>query len=202
MEAAPKPTRERIIDAAGKLFYADGVHSVSMDAIAEASAVTKRTLYYHFRSKDDLIAAWLETRDQPNLAAFRHWFSRAEGDVAARIRAIFTALGRAARRGDWKGCGFLRISVELVKLPGHPAVVAARAHKKRVDEWLETVLEAAGHGGHTASSNTASLARQIVLLMDGAFADALLYRDAVWFDDAGLAAETLIRAELRRRAQG
>jgi AcrR family transcriptional regulator len=43
--------------------------------VAEKAAVTKRTLYYHFDSKDELIAAYLETRDQPNLAVYRRWFA-------------------------------------------------------------------------------------------------------------------------------
>lgn len=52
-----KPTRERLLAAAGKLFRAEGIRAVSVDAVAEKAKVTKRTLYYHFRSKDDLIAA-------------------------------------------------------------------------------------------------------------------------------------------------
>ncbi len=60
------PTRERIISAAAKLFYNEGIRSVSVDAVAEEAGVTKRTLYYHFASKDDLIGAYLEARDQPN----------------------------------------------------------------------------------------------------------------------------------------
>ncbi|WP_052096069.1 hypothetical protein [Paracoccus versutus] len=62
--------------------------------------------YYHFRSKDDLIAAWLEMRDQPNLAAFPHWFARAKGDLADKVQVIFDNLARSARRRAWKGCGF------------------------------------------------------------------------------------------------
>src|SRR5882757_3550675 len=53
------PTRERIISAANALFYNDGIRGVSVDAVAAKAGVTKRTLYYHFRSKDDLVAAYL-----------------------------------------------------------------------------------------------------------------------------------------------
>ena len=58
------PTRERIISAANALFYNDGIRGVSVDAVAEKAGVTKRTLYYHFRSKDELVAAYLAGRDQ------------------------------------------------------------------------------------------------------------------------------------------
>ena len=75
-------TRERIIAAASKLFYGQGIRNVGMDLIAEKAGVTKRTLYYHFRSKDDLVAAYLDARDQPNLALFQRWFAETKGDLA------------------------------------------------------------------------------------------------------------------------
>src|SRR5215510_10048019 len=96
MAASSNPTRERIISAASKLFYDDGIRSVSVDAVAEKAGLTKRTLYYHFRSKDDLVAAYLEVRDQPNLALFRRWFAEADGDLPAKVQAIFDHLARNA----------------------------------------------------------------------------------------------------------
>ena len=181
------PTRERIIEAAGKLFHAEGIRAVSVDAVAEKAGLTKRTLYYHFRSKDDLIAAYLETRDQPNLALFQRWFGEADGDVADKVRAIFTNLAASARHPKWKGCGFLRTSVELVTMPGHPAMVIGRAHKKRVEGWLGSVFVDAGCGA-------GELARQVILLLDGAFAVVLLHRDPSYMETAGDAAARLIRA--------
>ena len=173
-------TRERILQASAKLFYRDGVRAVSVDAIAEKAGVTKRTLYYHFRSKDDLIAAYLEERDQPNLALFQRWFAEAEGSLAEKIEAIFRQLARSARHPKWKGCGFLRTSVELVEFPGHPAMVAGRIHKKRVEDWLGETL------------GDPLLARQIALLMDGAFATVLLQRDPSYLEAAGQAAARLV----------
>ncbi|AJA10972.1 MULTISPECIES: TetR/AcrR family transcriptional regulator [Sphingomonadales] len=182
-------TRDRIIEAAGKLFHAEGIRAVSVDAVAEKAGLTKRTLYYHFRSKDDLIAAYLETRDQPNLALFQRWFGEAEGDVADKVRAIFTNLAASARHPKWKGCGFLRTSVELVTMPGHPAMVIGRAHKKRVEDWLGSVFADAGFG-----AGAGELARQVILLLDGAFAVVLLHRDPGYMESAGDAAALLIRA--------
>lgn len=182
------PTRERIITAAGKLFHSEGIRAVSVDAVAEKAGLTKRTLYYHFRSKDDLIAAYLETRDQPNLALFQRWFEESDGDVADKVRAIFTNLAASARHPKWKGCGFLRTSVELINLPGHPAMTIGRAHKKRVEAWLCSVLSEAG-----IVSGAPDLARQVILLLDGAFAVVLLHRDASYMESAGDAAASLIR---------
>ena len=67
--------------AAAKLFYAEGIRAVSLDAVADKAGVTKRTFYYHFTSKDELVAATLEARDQPNLALFQRWFEAA-GEAA------------------------------------------------------------------------------------------------------------------------
>ncbi|MCA6114746.1 TetR/AcrR family transcriptional regulator [Bradyrhizobium sp. WSM 1738] len=183
-------TRERIISAANALFYNDGIRGVSVDAVAEKAGVTKRTLYYHFRSKDDLVAAYLTGRDQPNLALFRQWFTKAEGGLPAKVEAIFRNLARSARHPKWKGCGFLRTSAELANMPGHPAIRIGAAHKKKFEEWLRATFEAEG------IAEPLRLARQILLLLDGSFAVVLLHRDSSYMETAGEAAHALIEAAL------
>ncbi|MBB4577437.1 AcrR family transcriptional regulator [Rhizobium lentis] len=182
------PTRERIISAAAKLFYNEGIRSVSVDAVAEKAGVTKRTLYYHFASKDDLIGAYLEARDQPNLALFQRWFAETEGNPADKVQGIFRNLASSARHSKWKGCGFLRTAAELANMPGHPAMKIGTAHKKKVEDWLRVMFEAAGIG-----TGAPQLARQIVLLLDGSFALVLLHRDPAYIEAAGDAARSLIR---------
>lgn len=182
------PTRDRIVSAASTLFYSEGIRAVSVDAVAEKAGVTKRTLYYHFASKDDLIAAYLDRRDQPNLALFKRWFSETEGDVADKVRGVFLNLAISARHPRWKGCGFLRTSAELANMPGHPAMKVGAAHKRRVEDWLNEVLEAAGLGAQARM-----LARQTILLLDGCFAVVLLHRDPSYMETAGEAAHALIR---------
>ena len=181
-------TRERIIEAAAKLFYNEGVRAVSVDAVAEKANVTKRTLYYHFDSKDELIAAYLETRDQPNLAVYRRWFAETDGNLPAKIKGIFDNLARSARHPKWKGCGYLRTSAELANMPGHPAIKVGAAHKKNVEEWLRSLFEEQ----HLAEPP--KLARQIVLLLDGSFAAVLLHRDPTYMETAGDAAAALVAA--------
>ena len=183
-------TRERIVTAAGKLFYGEGIRAVSMDAVAEKAGVTKRTLYYHFVSKDELVAAYLHGRDQPNLALFQKWFAGTEGGLADKARGIFTNLARSARHPKWKGCGFLRTTAELANMPGHPAVTVGAAHKKRIEGWLQEVFEAEG------IECGLPLARQVMLLMDGSFAVALLHRDPSYMETAGEAACLLVKAAL------
>ncbi len=187
------PTPDRIVAAATKLFYSDGIRGVSVDAVAAKAGVTKRTLYYHFRSKDDLVAAYLAARDQPNLALFKQWFDAAEGGLPAKVQNIFRNLARSARHPKWKGCGFLRTSAELANLPGHPAIRIGAAHKKKFEDWLRIGFEAEGIRAAEL------LARQIVLLLDGSFAVVLLHRDASYMETAGEAAFSLVEAASRAR---
>jgi AcrR family transcriptional regulator len=187
------PTRERIISAASKLFYSEGVRAVSVDAVAEKAGVTKRTLYYHFTSKDELVAAYLEGRDQPNLALFKQWFDAGAGGLAVKVQAIFNNLAKSARHPKWKGCGFLRTSAELANMPGHPAMKIGAAHKKKFEEWLRVTFEA------ERIADAPLLARQILLLLDGSFAVVLLHRDPSYMESAGEAAFSLIEAAQKSR---
>jgi AcrR family transcriptional regulator len=187
MEPSARSTHEQIVDAANRLFYKEGIRAVSVDAIAEKAGITKKTLYYHFRSKDDLIAAYLSARDQPNLKLYAQWFDAADGDLADKVEAIFLNIARSARHPKWKGCGFLRTAAELANLPGHPAMKIGATHKKKFEAWLDERFEAEGLIG------AETLARQIVLLLDGAFSTMLVHRDPAYAEAAGLAAAALVR---------
>jgi AcrR family transcriptional regulator len=189
-------TPERIVAAASALFYRDGIRAVSVDAVADKAGVTKRTLYYHFRSKDDLVAAYLAARDQPNLALFRTWFDDTPGDVAVKVRGIFRRLAASARHPKWRGCGFLRTSAELANMPGHPAIRIGAAHKKKFELWLATVFAAEQIGA------AQDLARQVLLLLDGSFAVVLLHRDPTYMETAGDAAFVLVDAARRTGGLG
>ena len=188
-----KPAHEKIVDAANSLFYREGIRAVSVDAVAEKAGVTKKTLYYHFKSKDDLVAEYLASRDQPNLKLYEKWYETADGDMADRIEAIFQNLARSARHPKWKGCGFLRTAAELANLPGHPAMKIGAEHKKKFERWLAVRLAEDGMAEPDAT------ARQIVLLMDGAFSTMLVHRDAAYAEEAGRAARAIIRSAAGRR---
>jgi AcrR family transcriptional regulator len=193
MARSSETTRDRIISAASKLFYDQGIRAVSVDSVAEKAGLTKRTLYYHFRSKDDLVAAYLAGRDQPNLALFQRWFAEADGALPDKVAAIFRNLARAAAHPKWKGCGFLRTSAELANMPGHPAIKIGAAHKKNFEGWLRATFEAAG------IATALELSRQIRLLLDGCFAVVLLHRDPGYMETAAQAALCLIEAAMPAR---
>lgn len=188
-----QPAKERIIDAANRLFYAEGIRAVSVDAVAEMAGITKKTLYYHFRSKDDLIEAYLTARDQPNLVIYEKWFDETDGMLADKIEAIFLQLAQSARHPKWKGCGFLRTAAELTNKPGHPAMKVGAAHKKKLEALLSDKIKIAG------IVDAAALARHIVLLLDGAFSTMLIHRDPEYIEAAGDAAKSLVLAEFSKQ---
>jgi AcrR family transcriptional regulator len=159
-----------------------------VDAIAVKAGVTKRTIYHHFRSKDDLIAAYLEARDVPNRALFALWFAEAEGGLAERVEALFGHLAATTGHRRWSGCGLLKTAAELAATPGHLAIKVASRHKAGVEAWLAEIFHM-----HEVTE-PAALARQVVLLMEGAFSAMLVHRDPAYVAAAGQAAATLVRA--------
>ncbi len=181
-------TRTDILCAADALFYDQGLRSVSIDAIARKAGVTRRTLYNHFPSKDDLIAASLATRDGPTIERYRRWLAEGDGDLAPRVEQMFAKLAAYGARPRWKGCGFTRAAVELAGLPGHPAVRMAANHKRRFEDWLRGEFEA----GQIADAET--LARQVIILLDGAIAHLLIHHDTSYATCAGKAATQLVAA--------
>lgn len=194
MAINPRPARERILDAANNLFYGQGIRAVSVDAIAAKAGITKKTLYYHFKSKDDLIEAYLTSRDQPNLALLMKWFDEADGMLPDKVEAMFTQLAQSARHPKWKGCGFLRTAAELVNMPGHPAMKVGALHKKKFETWLRSVFR-----DHNAV-NPQELARHVILLLDGAFSTMLVHLDPAYIESAGRAARELTANSLFRNS--
>lgn len=180
-----RPAKDRILDAANRLFYGEGIRAVSVDAIAAKAGLTKKTLYYHFKSKDDLIEAYLASRDQPNLALFKKWFDETDGPLADKVEAIFVHLAQSAHHPKWKGCGFLRTAAELANVPGHPAMKVGAAHKKKFEAWLAQVAQ------EHDIAKPKELARHILLLMDGAFSTVLVHHDPEYIVSAGHAAREL-----------
>jgi AcrR family transcriptional regulator len=189
-------TRTRILDAAYGLFRRRGYTRVSMDEIAAATAVTKRTLYYHFRSKDELLAAVLETQHRLALAAFRTFGDSLGGSPEAIVDTLFRDLAAWADKPRWAGSGFTRLVVELADLPGHPARVIARRHKAMLEAHLAELL---------ARANVASpreIAREIWLLSEGAISLMLVHRDRSYAAAAALAARKLLRLNAAKRSSG
>lgn len=191
MPKQKRDTKPRILDAANKLFYLQGIHATSVDAIAEKAGVTKRTLYYHFQSKDDLITAYLESRNEPNLNAFSRYFNQEKGSLPDKVESIFKCVSDVLTHPKWRGCGFQRTAGELANKPGHPAIRAASEHKKNVESWL------AGELAKHNLNEPDSTARRIVLLLEGAFSSMLIHHDVAYIHEAGRAAADLVAERMQ-----
>lgn len=188
-------TKERIINAANKLFYLTGVKGTSVDAIAEKAGITKRTFYYHFQSKDDLITEYLNSRDQPNLQAFQKSFTEQQGEITDKILAVFYGISKTVNHPKWRGCGFQRTAGELANKPGHPAIKAASSHKKNIENWLMKELTL------YKLANAEITARQVALLLEGALSMMLIHHDTSYIEEAGNAAALLVSYDFSNTSQ-
>src|SRR2546421_12665263 len=81
------PPRQRILAAAGELFYRHGIRAVGVDSIAEAAGTNKMTLYRHFASKDELVAEYLRRSAQDADACWARYERDHPGDSLAQLRA-------------------------------------------------------------------------------------------------------------------
>ena len=186
----PEETRARILAAAGKLFYAKGVRAAGTGLVAAKADVTKRTLYKHFESKDALIAAYLEAQNEPVLAALIATITGADGDVVAQIEALFDLFAKQAENPGWHGCPFARAVCESPEhTDGRVAQLAAH-HKRAFEDWLADHLVAQGVSGHEL------VAKQLMVLVDGAVTQLLIHRDRAYAKAAKQAAVTLLQAQL------
>src|SRR6266702_1558555 len=126
-------TRRRILDTAAELFYREGVRGVGVDRIAAESGLAKMTLYYHFKSKDELVVAWLRRRDE-------EWMSWLESAVENRDG---TPLREWFETPDFRGCAFINAHAELgSSSPAAAGIVAS--HKHALTEYLARLARADG----------------------------------------------------------
>lgn len=184
-------TRERILDTAYGLFWRQGFVRASVDDIAERAKVTKRTVYQHFRSKDDLMAAVLAHASELALERLRRIETRLPASWDAMINSFFTQLAEWAAKPRWSGAGFTRVVAELADLPGHPARTIARRHKAMVEAWLADLLAKAD------VLSPAVRAREVMLLMEGAMLLILIHGDRSYAAAAAQAAKQLVRRNRR-----
>lgn len=179
--------RERLLETADRLFYAEGIHTVGIDRILEESGVAKASLYKNFGSKDALVAAYLDERHERQKARIERAVERAE-DPRERILAVFDAQAELFARPDFRGCAFALATAE-----GRGETVAAEranAYRAYVREVFRDLAAAAG------ASDAAGIACQLHLLYDGAQTAARMDHDPDIALRAKAAADLLLRAAL------
>ncbi|MEV0823790.1 TetR/AcrR family transcriptional regulator [Nonomuraea rubra] len=148
---------ERLLTAAGELFYRRGIQAVGMDEVRAASGVSLKRLYQCYPSKEALVVAYLERRDE-------RWMSSLTSYVAERgdsVEAVFGWLERWFGEEDFRGCGFLNAYGELGATSEAVAEVVRR-HKRRLRDYLRGLV------------SDDLLADQLLVLVDGATVTAMV----------------------------
>lgn len=176
--------RQRLIETAERLFYAEGIRSVGIDRIIAEAGVAKMTLYNHFKSKDELILAVLKYREQLVDEMFAESVQRQMKKGKTYLEAFFVALKEWFRSPGFRGCSFINASVELAD-PNHPASKFAAQHKRTFYiELRKKITEATG--GKT------SVADAIILLVEGAIVTAVMQQSSKPADTARDVALSLV----------
>jgi AcrR family transcriptional regulator len=131
--------RQRIIETAERLFYAEGVRAVGIDRIIAEAEVAKMTLYNHFQSKDDLILAVLHYRDEKINGFFESAVERYAEQGMDRLSAFFAALDEWFRSKGFRGCAFINAVVELADAD-HPAAAFSAKHKEIFHQMINDIV--------------------------------------------------------------
>lgn len=180
-------TRRRILELAYELFYRKGFTRSSVDEIAAMAEVTKHTLYYHFESKDQLLAAVLEMQHDLSLSRIRKYEEKYLGSAEQFASVLFAELAKWSEKPGWAGSGITRLAMELADLPGHPARVVARRHKAELQNWIFEMLGKAG------LAEAKQHARELQLLLEGVNAMILISGDRTYADTGAAAAKRLLK---------
>jgi AcrR family transcriptional regulator len=155
------PPRQRILAAAGELFYRHGIRAVGVESIAEAAGTNKMTLYRHFDSKDQLVAEYLR-QEAGKADAYWTELARAHpGDPLAQIRAWLAGMAAHVADCNERGCALANAAVELPE-KDHPARVVIEDCKRRQRGELVGLCDRAG------LSDPEMLADELLLLIEGA----------------------------------
>jgi AcrR family transcriptional regulator len=159
-EVSARP-RARILKAARELFYRQGLHTVSVDAIAEAADTNKTTLYRHFASKDDLVAECLREYGRMVETAWAEIERVHAGQPREQLLAWLRFLAEFKLGGTERGCAFANAAVELPE-PDHPARRVIEQFKRRHRDLIIELCRKAG------LRDPELLADELFLLCEGA----------------------------------
>jgi AcrR family transcriptional regulator len=157
--------RDRILRTASTLFYQRGVRAVGVDLVVEEAGVAKTSLYRHFGTKDDLIAAFLEREDED----FWNYWNRVtelhKTDPVAELEAHLDWIAERVGRPNYRGCPQLNVAAEFPD-SDHPARRVASAHKQELRQRLKGIAQ------RLRVKRPDELAGQLSLLVNGAFVSA------------------------------
>jgi len=176
-------TRARILAAASTLFYAQGIRATSADRVIAEVGITKVTFYRHFRTKSDLVVAYLEAQGTLE----REWMERIrhQGDPVGSLRALAADIGAVSCSPGFRGCAFINAAAEFSD-PDDAVRATVAAHR----EWM--LGEFADLAAEAGVSDPDAVARQLLILRDGAMVSGYLGEPTVVADSLGAAFASII----------
>ncbi len=163
-------TPGRIVAAAGRCFYRDGIYATGVDALAAEAGISKRTLYNHFPSKDAVIAAYLRQREWEWQDKLSSLWEACGGDPVAEVTAYVRGYARPVTDEVFRGSAFINAAAELAD-DEHEALAVIRESVISMEHGVRDILAAADVPG------AEDLARHILYLIEGAVAIGGARRD-------------------------
>lgn len=179
--------RKRILDTACALFYHRGVRAVGVDLVVENAGVAKTSLYRHFGTKDDLIAAFLEREDADFWATWDRVAGQHGNNAAAELDSHLGWIGERVGRPNYRGCPQINVAAEFPDID-HPARKVAATHKRQMRQRLKGIAERLG------VPRPDELAGQLSLLINGAFVSSQIFEPGEPTPLLRRAAQALIKA--------
>ena len=161
--------RARILDTACTLFYQHSVRAVGVDLVVEKAGVAKTSLYRHFGTKDDLVAAFLKREDEDFWETWDRIAAKHGDDAAGELDAHLEWIGKRVGRPNYRGCPQINVAAEFPELD-HPARKVATAHKRQMRKRLKDIAERLG------VARPDELAGQLSLLLNGAFVSSQIFK--------------------------
>ncbi|MBN3725825.1 TetR/AcrR family transcriptional regulator [Burkholderia sp. Ac-20379] len=159
----------QLIDAAEQLFYREGVRAVGIDAVVERAGVNKMSLYRQFSSKDELVLAYIERKNDGYFGRFDRLAAQWPDDPKAQLLAYVDELARRTASPDYRGCPFVNVAVEFPDA-AHPARVSVADNKSELKRRLIALATGAG------ARDPLALADSIALVIEGVYAASQTYR--------------------------
>ena len=160
--------REKILSVADELFYQQGIRAVGVDTIIAKSKVAKTTLYKYFPSKDDLVVAYLESRNQLFWELLEERLKQYSNNPKQQLLEVFVWIDTLLDCDNSYGCPFLIVASEFPELdyPGHQIAIT---HKLRMQFRIKELIDL------TKIKEAEELSTALLMLIDGAFVERRLF---------------------------
>ena len=186
-KAGRTPARERLLAAAGALFYEEGFNNVGIERVIERAGVAKASLYDCFGSKEALIRAYLQSRKEARQARFTEGLAKYT-TPRERLLGVFDILGQIIAEPSYRGCAFVKAGAEAL---AGGSIQAVCEDSRR---WMRDLFTGLSQDAGAIDPN--ALAQQLVMLYDGASISAQMDRNPEAATAARTAAAALLEVKI------